>query len=189
MYIKYLPLLRSSLKKFLQNQVDTTSTLAMAVTTFSSDFTSSIQAAWLFKALILDAHNLYPKITPLAIKSIDTVEGEGGPGSIKQINFEQDGQMKYVKHRIDALDEEKMLYAYTLVEGGEALKEKIHSISYEMKFEPNPNGGCIGNKISKYHVKEGFEIKEEEFQEGRLKDFGVFKVIEAFLLENPNAYV
>ena len=61
----------------------------MAVTTFSSDFTSSIPAARLFKALILDADNLFPKITLLAIKSIDTIEGEGGPGSIKQINFEQ----------------------------------------------------------------------------------------------------
>ncbi|KAI3494551.1 hypothetical protein L1887_40683 [Cichorium endivia] len=161
----------------------------MAVTTFSSDFTSPIPAARLFKALILDAHNLFPKITPLAIKSIDTLEGDGGPGSIKQINFEQDGQVKYVKHKVDALDEEKMVYAYTLVEGGEVSKDNIESISYEMKFEPNPNGGCIGNKISKYHMKEGFEIKEEEFQEGRMKDFGVYKLIEAFLLENPNAYV
>ncbi|KAL4565220.1 hypothetical protein LXL04_029306 [Taraxacum kok-saghyz] len=161
----------------------------MAVTTFSSDFTSSIPAARLFKALILDADNLFPKITLLAIKSIDTIEGEGGPGSIKQINFEQDGQVKYVKHRVDAMDEEKMVYAYTLVEGGEASKENIESISYEMKFESNPDGGCIGNKISKYNMKEGSEIKEEEFQEGRMKDFGVFKVIEAFLLQNPDAYV
>ncbi|KAI3692092.1 hypothetical protein L6452_31901 [Arctium lappa] len=161
----------------------------MGVTTFSDDFTSRIPAGRLFNALILDAHNLFPKIPPLGIKSIDTTEGNGGPGSISQINFVQDGEVKYVKHRVDALDKENMVYAYTLIEGGEVSTEKIESISYEMKFESDPNGGCIGKKTSKYDIKEGFEIKEEEFKEHNEKAFGVFKAIEAFLSENPSAYV
>ncbi|KVH91692.1 START-like domain-containing protein [Cynara cardunculus var. scolymus] len=82
-----------------------------------------------------------------------------------------------------------MVYAYTLIEGGEVSIEKIESISYEMKFESVANGGCIGKKTSTYHMKEGFEIKEEEFKEHNEKAFGIFKGIEAFLLENPNAYV
>lgn len=97
--------------------------------------------------------------------------------------------MTHVKHKVDALDEEKMVYAYTLIEGGEVAIEKIESISYEMKFESSPNGGCIGNNTSKYHIKEGFEIKEDDIKDGKEKAFGVFKAIEAFLLENPNAYV
>lgn len=63
--------------------------MGVNVTTFTDEFTSPAPAARLFKALILDAHNLYPKIAPLGIKSIDTIEGDGGPGSIKQINFAQ----------------------------------------------------------------------------------------------------
>ncbi|XP_024996973.1 major allergen Pru ar 1-like [Cynara cardunculus var. scolymus] len=161
----------------------------MGVTTFSDDFATPILARRLFKALILDAHNLFPKITPLGIKSIDTIQGDGGPGSISQINFVQDGETKYVKHIIDVLDKENMVYAYTLIEGGEVSIEKIESISYEMKFESVANGGCIGKKTSTYHMKEGFEIKEEEFKEHNEKAFGIFKGIEAFLLENPNAYV
>ncbi|KAK1419237.1 hypothetical protein QVD17_28400 [Tagetes erecta] len=163
--------------------------MGVNVTTFTDEFTSPVPAARLFKALILDAHNLYPKITPLGIKSIDTVEGDGGPGSIKQINFAQDGLVTHVKHKVDALDEEKMVYAYTLIEGGEVATEKIESISYEMKFENSPNGGCIGNNTSKYHIKEGFEIKEDDIKEGKERALGVFKAIEAFLIENPNAYV
>ncbi|KAD6453662.1 hypothetical protein E3N88_08368 [Mikania micrantha] len=164
--------------------------MGVNVNTFTDEFTSPVSATRLFKALILDAHNLYPKITPLGIKSIDTIEGDGGPGSIKQINFALDGQMTHLKHKVDALDEEKMIYAYTLIEGGELLTtEKIESISYEMKFEPSPVGGCIGNNTTKYHIREGFEIKEEDIKEGKEKAFGVFKAIEAFLLENPNAYV
>ncbi|PWA44973.1 major allergen Pyr c 1 [Artemisia annua] len=161
----------------------------MGVFAFSSDFTSPVPASRLFKALILDAHNLYPKITPLGIKSIETIEGDGGPGSIEQINFTIDGQVKYVKHRVDALDKEKLVYAYTLIEGGEVSSDNIESIEYVMKFESSPNGGCIGNKTSKYHTKDGFEIKEEDFEKGRVQAFGAFKAIEAFLLENTNAYV
>ncbi|XP_076948914.1 major allergen Pru ar 1-like [Bidens hawaiensis] len=164
--------------------------MGVNVITFTDEFTSTIPATRLFKALILDAHNLYPKITPLGIKSIDTVEGDGGPGSIKQINFIHDGQEIYMKHKIDALDEEKMVYAYTLIEGGELAAGKVESISYNMTFESSPNGGCIGKNTSKYHIKEGSEIKEEEIKEGKdQKAFGVFKAIEAFLLANPNAYV
>ncbi|KAJ9537102.1 hypothetical protein OSB04_029835 [Centaurea solstitialis] len=165
----------------------------MGVTTFSDEFATQIPASRLFNALILDAHNLFPKITPLGIKSIDTIEGDGGPGSVSQINvvqgYSKHGETKHVKHRVDALDKENMVYAYTLIEGGEASIEKIESISYEMKFESDLNGGCVGKKTSKYHVKEGFEVTEEEFKEHNQKAFGVFKAIEAFLLENPNAYV
>ncbi|KAI7749517.1 hypothetical protein M8C21_001882 [Ambrosia artemisiifolia] len=142
--------------------------MGVNVTTFTDEFTSPVPAARLFKALILDAHNLYPKITPLMIKN---------------------GQDTYVKHKVDALDEEKMVYAYTLIEGGELATDKIESISYNMTFESSLNGGCIGNNTSKYHIKEGFEIKEEDIKEGKEKAFAVFKAIEAFLLENPNAYV
>ncbi|KAM0010139.1 putative Bet v I/Major latex protein [Helianthus debilis subsp. tardiflorus] len=163
--------------------------MGVNVTTFTDEFTSPVPAARLFKALILDAHNLYPKITPLGIKSIDTIEGDGGPGSIKQINFALDGHATYVKHKVDALDEDKMVYAYTLIEGGELATDKIESISYNMTFESSPSGGCIGNNTSKFHTKEGFEIKEEDIKEGKEKAFGVFKAIEAFLLETPNAYV
>lgn len=39
------------------------------------------------KASILDSHNLIPKLMPQSIKSIELIQGDGGAGSIKQINF------------------------------------------------------------------------------------------------------
>lgn len=59
----------------------------MGVVTYTEEFASPIPAPRLFKALIVDADNLIPKIVPQAIKSIETIEGDGGPGSIKQMNF------------------------------------------------------------------------------------------------------
>lgn len=59
----------------------------MGVITYTEDVTSPVPAAKMFKGLILDADKLIPKLMPQAIKSIELVEGEGGPGSITQINF------------------------------------------------------------------------------------------------------
>ncbi|KAF2313864.1 hypothetical protein GH714_018397 [Hevea brasiliensis] len=87
----------------------------MAVVTFTDEFTSSVAAKKLFTALILDADNLIPKLMPQAFKSIETIQGNGGPGSIKKMTFAEDAGpgLTHVKHRIDALDEEKMTYSYT----------------------------------------------------------------------------
>lgn len=59
----------------------------MGVFTYTDEYISSIPPARLFKALIVDSHNLIPKLMPLAVKSIEITEGDGGAGSIRQINF------------------------------------------------------------------------------------------------------
>lgn len=59
----------------------------MGVHTFTDEIKSSVAAPRLFKAMVLDADNLLPKIVPQAIKNVEVVEGNGGPGTIKQINF------------------------------------------------------------------------------------------------------
>lgn len=157
-----------------------------AAVSFTEEFTSPIPAPRLFKALILDADNLLPKIVPQAIKSIETIEGNGGPGTIKKLNF-GDGTHKFAKHRVDVLDKEKMIYVYTLVDGGEFM-DKIESITYEMKLESSPDGGCKGKNISKYLPKPGVQIQEEQIKDGKEKAAGVFKAVEAYLQANPDAY-
>ena len=59
----------------------------MGITTFTKEYASPIPPSRLFKASIIDSHNLIPKLMPQGIKSIEFVEGDGGVGSIKQINF------------------------------------------------------------------------------------------------------
>ncbi|KAF8012141.1 hypothetical protein BT93_I0314 [Corymbia citriodora subsp. variegata] len=158
-----------------------------APVTFTEDFSSPIPAPRMFKALILDGDNLIPKLMPQAVKSVELTHGDGGPGSIKQMNFAEGSQMKYIKHRVDALDKEKMTYSYTMVDGGE-LASKIESITYDVKMEATPDGGCKGTNVSKYHPKPGFGINEEEIKAGKEKAAAVFKAVEAHLLANPEAY-
>jgi hypothetical protein len=59
----------------------------MGVFTYESENTSVIPPARLFKAFVLDADNLIPKVAPQSIKSTETLEGDGGPGTIKKITF------------------------------------------------------------------------------------------------------
>ncbi|KAK2986059.1 hypothetical protein RJ640_011500 [Escallonia rubra] len=96
----------------------------MGVITFTDKHTSPILVGRIFKALIIDSHNLIPKLLPQVIKSIDIIQGNGGAGSIKEIKFEGD-----------------------------------------------------------------FELKEEEVKAGKEKVMGMYKVVEAYLLQNRDAYV
>ncbi|KAK2645162.1 hypothetical protein Ddye_020357 [Dipteronia dyeriana] len=59
----------------------------MGVFTYEMEVITKIPAAKIFNAVILDGDNLLPKIIPQAIKNVELIEGDGGPGSIKKITF------------------------------------------------------------------------------------------------------
>lgn len=59
----------------------------MGVYSDTDEFQSPVSPARLFKALAIDAHNLIPKLLPQAVKSIEFIQGDGGAGSIFQVNF------------------------------------------------------------------------------------------------------
>ncbi|EXB95730.1 Major allergen Pru ar 1 [Morus notabilis] len=159
----------------------------MGVTSFMQEFSSPVPPHILFKAVILDIHNLVHKVMPQAIESIDIVQGNGGPGTIKQINFAKGTRYKYMRHRIDSLDVENFRCKYTLTEG-DVLTEKIEYISYEVEFEKASEGGCVCKMRSEYHIAQDFEIDEEEIRIGKERAIGMYRVVEAYLFENPGAY-
>lgn len=68
------------------------------ITHFSQDFTCAVAPARMFKALILDSHNLIPKLVPQGIKSIEIVQGGGGPGTIKQTTFAEGSTKQIYPH-------------------------------------------------------------------------------------------
>ncbi|XP_050239867.1 major allergen Pru ar 1-like isoform X6 [Quercus robur] len=159
----------------------------MGVFTYEAETTTVIPSARLFKAFVLDADNLIPKIAPQAIKSAEIIEGNGGPGTIKKVNFGEGSQFNYVKHRIDEIDDVNFTYSYSLIEG-DALTDIIEKISYEIKLVASPDGGSILKSTSKYHTKGDHEIKEEQIKAGKEKAAGLFKAVEGYLLANPDAY-
>ncbi|RVW39994.1 Pathogenesis-related protein STH-2 [Vitis vinifera] len=94
-----------------------------------------------------------PKLMFSSIKSIEFLEGEGEVGSIKQINFTEASPLTYMKHRIDALDKEKLTCTYTMFETDALIMDKIEYITYDVKFEPYGFGGCVCNLTSVYKQK------------------------------------
>uniref|UniRef100_A0A5B6Z718 Putative major allergen Pru ar 1 n=1 Tax=Davidia involucrata TaxID=16924 RepID=A0A5B6Z718_DAVIN len=149
----------------------------MGVVTYDMEITTSIPPAKMFKAFVLDADNLIPKILPQAIKSVEVIEGDGGPGTVKLITFGEGSQFKSVKHRVDGVDKENFTFSYSIIEG-DALMDILESISYEIKIEASPDGGSKGDA----------EITEDKIKSGKEKASGIFKAVEAYLLENPDAY-
>nr|GEU57301.1 major allergen Pru ar 1-like [Tanacetum cinerariifolium] len=142
----------------------------MGIMTYTDEYTSSVQPARIFKASIVDSHNLMSNILPDAIKSIEFIKGDGGAGSIKHINFAGG----FVKHQIDKLDDKTFAYKYTLIEGI-GISDKIEKVSYDIKFEASSDGGTISKMTMTIYTRGDFEIKEEELKAVKEKVLGLYK--------------
>ncbi|PIM99323.1 hypothetical protein CDL12_28186 [Handroanthus impetiginosus] len=132
----------------------------MCAIIYDIEIPSSISATKMFKALVLDANTLLPKIMPQAVKNVEILEGDGGVGTVKlNIHFGEGSQFKSIKHCVYALDNENLTHSYK-------------------------DGGCICKNRSIYHTKDGLEISEEKIKEGKEKAMAMFKAIEAYLQAN-----
>ncbi|KDP27869.1 hypothetical protein JCGZ_18949 [Jatropha curcas] len=164
----------------------------MGVVTYEGQVACSIPPAKMFKVFILDSETLLPKVLPQAIKSIVHLEGNGGPGTLRQINFSKGSPLTYVKETVDAIDKENFIFEYSVVEGDPALMNNaIEKIAYQIKFEPSPDGGSICRRSSKSYTVDGIEVNEEEIKAGQATAMelfaGIFKTFEAYALANSDA--
>ncbi|PIM98484.1 hypothetical protein CDL12_29037 [Handroanthus impetiginosus] len=155
----------------------------MGAITYDMEIPSSIPAAKMFKAVVLDADTLIPMIMPQAIKNVEILEGDGGVGTVKLIHFGEGSQYKSAKHRVDYLDTENLTHCYSIIEG-DPLMGVLDSITYYVKIVPTEDGGCICKKRSVYHTKEGGEISEEKIKERKAMAIVMFKAIEKYLQAN-----
>ncbi|KAK3418045.1 hypothetical protein EUGRSUZ_H04026 [Eucalyptus grandis] len=90
-----------------------------------------------------------------------------------------------MKNRVDELNEETFAYKHTMID----LEERFESIAYEVKLEPTPDGGSKNTMTSTYYVKGNVKLEEEDIKAGKERALGMYKIAEAYLLQNPNAYV
>ncbi|KAL1548135.1 major allergen Pru ar 1-like [Salvia divinorum] len=160
----------------------------MGVVNFEYEVVSTIPQHKLFKAFLLDGDNLIPKVIPGAFKSFETLQGDGGAGTIKLITFGESSPFKFAKHRVDEVDEANFVYKYSVIEG-DALGDELESISYVVKITPGADGGSVVKTSSSYHTKtDHHSITEEKIKEGKEKAKGVFHAVEAHLHANPHEY-
>lgn len=81
------------------------------------------------------------------------------------------------------LDSEILVHKYTVIESDPAF-DKIEKIVYETKFEASGDGSICNAKFE-YYSKEGMEINEDEIKSGKEKVAGIRKIVEDYLLSNP----
>ncbi|PIN16961.1 hypothetical protein CDL12_10383 [Handroanthus impetiginosus] len=160
----------------------------MGAITYDMEIPSSIPAAKMFKALVLDALTLIPKIMPQAVKNVEILEGDGGVGTVKLLHFGEGSQFKSAKHCVDALDTENLTHSYSIIEG-DALMDVLDSVTYHVKIIPTEDGGCVCKNRSIYHAKDGVEINEEKIKEGEEKAMAMLKAIEAHLQLAPSQLI
>ncbi|XP_073113074.1 major pollen allergen Aln g 1 [Elaeis guineensis] len=161
----------------------------MVAGSFVEECKSTVAIDRLWKAGILDVHNLMPKIAPEHISSVEIVGGDGGVGSIKKFNFTDavKSPVNFVKDRVDVLDNEKHVFKYSVVEGG-LLGIRLKSYSFDHKFETASDGSTAGKVILEYETLDETDLSVEE--KGLLMGavLGMMKAVEGFLIANPDAY-
>ncbi|XP_022723164.1 major allergen Pru av 1-like [Durio zibethinus] len=132
----------------------------MGVFTYESGVVTAISPAKMFKAFILDGDKLIAKIVPQAFMSVEYIEGNGEPGSIKKVTFGKvRSQFNYVKQKVETLYKKNFVYSYGVIEG-DALMNTLEKITYETKLEASADGGSICKTTSKYYTIGDFELEE-----------------------------
>ena len=156
----------------------------MGIFTFEDEITSPVAPATLYKALVTDADNVIPKAVE-AFRSVENLEGNGGPGTIKKITFVEDGESKFVLHKIESVDEANLGYSYSVV-GGVGLPDTVEKITFECKLAAGANGGSAGKLTVKYQTKGDAQPNPDDLKIGKVKSDALFKAVEAYLLANPH---
>lgn len=156
----------------------------MGVTTFSNEISSAISPSRMFKAMVLDRHNVLPKILPESIKSINCIEGDGGVGSIEKINWCESSHIKYMKYKMNALDAGSFYCKGTMIES-DLQFDNINFIINEVKFTETEMG-CVCKLTTKYHVRKGAELGMDVIKKGKDILEGLFKAVEGYLVEYPD---
>ncbi|XP_048235477.1 major allergen Pru ar 1 [Ricinus communis] len=172
------------------------------------EIASSIPPDKLFKALVLDNDNLIQKLMPKAINNVQVLEGDLGlePSEksysakvcsihktqvnvVKLPNFNcvyAVSQFNYVKHMIEGIDTDNLIYRYSVIEG-DAVMNVLEKISNEIKFEASADGGCICKNSSTYYTIGDFELSKEEIRAGKQNPWQFSRLLKT-LLDNPDAY-
>ncbi|XP_059298115.1 major strawberry allergen Fra a 1-2-like [Lycium ferocissimum] len=169
-----------------------TNSQSSVVTIFAYGTLLPIPYSRIFKASIVYSHKLIPKLMPEATERTEFVKGNGDVGSNKSVkmaitSFTDEYTSPVPPSRIfkaSIVDSHNLMPKLM----PQAIRKKLEKITYEVKFEQSPDGGSISKVTSTYYTEGDFKLKEEEIKAGKEKVLGMYKAVEAYLLQNPDAY-
>ncbi|KAI3730057.1 hypothetical protein L6452_18733 [Arctium lappa] len=146
---------------------------------------SSFPADKVFK-VFSDFDNLAPKVNPTVFKCIETIEGNGGVGTIKNFTFGDAVPFTSGKYKVDAVDPSNFSYSYSFFEG-ECLLGILDSINHHIKVIPT-DGGSIFKQTVIYNSKGNDKPSEDILKAEKEIYEKTFKAIEAYGAAHPETY-
>ncbi|XP_020113631.1 major pollen allergen Bet v 1-C-like [Ananas comosus] len=146
--------------------------------------TFSVGVKRLWKVSAAEDHIYLPKIAPTHIASVD-VEGSGGAGTIKKMNFTSAVPgVTFFKSRVLVLDEANYVFKFEAIEGGK-IGERFKSQVFAYKFEAAGENSCVVKLKVEYDTIGDKPLDAEEEKLLLERSFKIFKKAEEHLLANP----
>ncbi|KAJ9546634.1 hypothetical protein OSB04_019177 [Centaurea solstitialis] len=157
----------------------------MASITTEIEIPSSFPADKVFK-VFSDFDTIAPKVNPEVFKSIETIEGNGGVGTIKVFTFGDAVPFTSGKYKVDAVDPSSFSYTYSFFEG-DNLMGILDSITNQIKIVPT-EGGSIFKQTIVYNCKGNEKPTEDILKVEKEIYEKTFKAIEAYGTAHPESY-
>ncbi|XP_076909028.1 root allergen protein-like [Bidens hawaiensis] len=150
----------------------------MSSATLQVEIPSKYPADRVFKTF-RDFDNIAPKVKPEVFKSIETVEGNGGVGTIKIFTFGDVVPFTTGKYKVDSFDPSNHSFGYSFLEG-DILMGILNSISYTVKVVPSSHGGSVFQQTVTYNYKGDEKLSEEILKKEKETHEETYKAIEAY---------
>ncbi|XP_073147924.1 major pollen allergen Car b 1-like [Henckelia pumila] len=134
----------------------------------------------MFKAMVIDGHNLLPKIIPHMFKSIDVVQGEGGTsGCVRRISFPDGSQLT---DKFKDVDTEKLMLKVDVFDWP-MFGEKLETIQTEKMFQESGDGGSIIKWKTQLQLKPGYtHVSDEEINSLKQLSISFITETQAYLV-------
>uniref|UniRef100_A0A7N0TTF9 Bet v I/Major latex protein domain-containing protein n=1 Tax=Kalanchoe fedtschenkoi TaxID=63787 RepID=A0A7N0TTF9_KALFE len=158
----------------------------MGVITKTHEFPIPVGPSRMFRAMGDTKTNLIPQLLTDKIKSVEFV-GDGGVGTIRTTYFADGSPVKFVKHRMDEIDEANHFCKFTLIEH-DFNDDKLESIVHEVKLDASADGGSICKLSNHYHTKGDYVPKDEDIKAGEEQDKAIQVALVEHLVANPHLY-
>nr|UTD45089.1 NCS-like protein [synthetic construct]UUJ74938.1 NCS-like protein [Cephalotaxus hainanensis] len=159
----------------------------MVAKSITVEIDSPVEAKRFWAAIVKD-YDLLPRQMPGVCSGVTLVKGDGGVGTIIQIDYTPvNKDFSYVKERVDEVDEGNFVYSFSYVEGGE-VGTKWASAKFKMQLTPKTEGGCVLKHTCEYDTLPGIPLDEAKLEEMERSAAGLLKSIEAYLVSNPTVY-
>ncbi|PWA90165.1 ribonuclease 1 [Artemisia annua] len=132
-------------------------------------------------------HIIAPKVNPQAFKSIETLEGDGGVGTIRLFTFGDGVPFTSGKYRQDVVDASNLSQSYTFFEG-DNLMGILDSVKADVKIVPSADGGSVFKQKITYNCKGDEKPSAETLNFEKELYEKTFKAMEAYAVAHPEEF-